>query len=145
MSDSIDSVLDTSVIIHAQTNDHFSAECRRFLAAVELGTIRTHLEPIVLHELGYVLPRYRQHVSRADVALFLRAMLGWPGIQGDVGLMDDAVRRWAAHPKLSFVDAYLAALAARHGCPVYTKNVRDFAGQGVTVPDPLPDGAVASG
>ena len=55
--------------------------------------------------------------------------------------MDDTLRRWADTPGLGFVDAYLAALAARHGCPVYTKNVRDFSGQGVSVPDPLPGGS----
>lgn len=54
--------------------------------------------------------------------------------------MDDALRRWSVTPGLAFADAYLAALAARHRCPVYTKNVRELAGQGVDVPDPLPTG-----
>lgn len=51
MSDAIDSLLDTSVVIHAQTHDRESDECRRFLAAIERGTIRVRVEPVVLYEL----------------------------------------------------------------------------------------------
>jgi hypothetical protein len=67
-------------------------------------------------------------------------VLRWPGIVGDKELMMNAVARWADKPELGFVEAYLAAQADRDNCPVYTKNVRDFADQGIEVPDPLPAG-----
>jgi hypothetical protein len=39
---------------------------------------------------------------------------------------------------LAFADAYLVECAAGRGVPVYSKSVRELAGQGVDVPDPLP-------
>lgn len=138
VSDPTDSLLDTNVVLHAQTNDHLSGECKRFLAALRRGTLRARLEPVVLHELTYVLPRYLKQLDRTDVAAYLRSMLTWPGIQGDIDLMDETLRRWSDTRDLSFVDAQLAALAARHNCPIYTKNVSDFLGQGVDVPLTLP-------
>jgi predicted nucleic acid-binding protein len=96
------------------------------------------LDPLVLHELTYVLPRYVQQMSRADVARYLEAVLSWPGIIGDTDTMIDAVERWGSTPGLSFADAYLAARAAAEARPVFTTNIRELRGQGVDVPDPLP-------
>lgn len=130
--------IDTNVFIHAQTTDDLSEECRRFLFAVERGDIHTRLEPVILHELSYALKRYRQQMSRGQIAEFLRTILLWPGILGDKEIMLDAVDRWEQHASIGFADAYLAALAVTHRSPVYTKNVRHFASQRVEVPDPLP-------
>lgn len=131
-------LLDTNVFIHAQANDVWSQECRKFLQAVEHGSVRVELLPVVLHELTYALPRYLRQLSRADVATYLLSVLHWPGIRGDNELMVDAVKRWARTPGLAFVDAYLAALAAHRRCPIFTKNVRELSGQGVDVPAVLP-------
>ena len=38
----------------------------------------------------------------------------------------------------AFVDTYLAALATRDGCAVYTRNVGELVGQGVDAPAQLP-------
>jgi predicted nucleic acid-binding protein len=141
VSDQTDSLLDTNIFVHAQANDQWSEKCRRFLAGLQRGTIRSRLEPAVLHELTYVLPRYLRQLGQHDVGTYLRSILSWPGIQGDIALMDETLRRWSDTPRLGFVDPYLAALAARHGCPVHTKNVSEIAGQGLRVPDPLPDGS----
>ncbi len=130
--------IDTNVFIHAQTTDDLSEECRRFLFAVERGDILTRLEPVILHELSYALKRYRQQMTRGQIAEFLRTILLWPGILGDKEIMLDAVDRWEQHASIGFADAHLAALAATYRSPVYTKNVRHFASQGVEVPDPLP-------
>jgi hypothetical protein len=54
--------------------------------------------------------------------------------------MAEAVQRWAGTLGLSLVDAYLATLAVRSHCPVYTKNLRELREQGAEAPDPLPDG-----
>ena len=92
----------------------------------------------VLHELTYVLPRYLKQMTRSDVAEYLLMLISWPGVRCDRQLFGDALRRWRDTPGLGFVDAYLAALAVRRGVAVYTKNVREFVGQGVEVPNPLP-------
>lgn len=138
MSDPNVGIVDMNVFVHAQSHDSLSQECRDFLDAVQRGTIQVELPVVVLHELTYVLPRYLRQFSRVDVVVYLRSVLSWPGIHGDKDLMIEAVNRWARTPGLSFVDAYLSALATRRQCPVYTKNIRELVGQGVDVPAVLP-------
>jgi len=132
-----DGLLDTNVFIHAHSTDRFAEECRGFLAALERGDLRAQLDPIILHELSYALRHYVRQMTRDDVAQYLLTVLSWAGIQGEKDLMVDTVERWRATPGLSFADAYLAARGAAEGRVVYTKNVRELRGQGVTVPDPL--------
>ncbi len=133
-------LLDTNVFIHAHANDSFTLECRRFLAALEKGSINAQLEPMILHELSYALPHYVKEMRREQVADYLLMVLSWSGVQGDKRAMVDAVQRWHASSSLAFADAYLAALASQRACPVYTKNVRELEAQGVAVPQPLPGG-----
>jgi predicted nucleic acid-binding protein len=130
-------LLDTNVFIHAYANDVASEECRQFLTAVESGTRQVQLDPLVLHELSYALPRYVKQLTRSGIAQYLLMVLGWDGVKGETQIMSDAVERWRDTPGLAFVDAYLAALAASQGCAVYSKNVRELEGQGVRVPNPL--------
>ena len=61
-------LVDTNVFIHAHASDRFSAECRAFLRALEQGQVRARLEPIILHELSYALPRYVKQMTRQEVA-----------------------------------------------------------------------------
>jgi predicted nucleic acid-binding protein len=131
-------LIDTNVFIHAQANDGYTEECLRFLDAVERGAVRARLDPLVAHELTHALPHYRKGMTRSDVATFLLTILAWDGVVGDKDRLAKAVLRWQNSPKLAFVDAYLAATAYDERCPVFTKNVRDLAGPGITVPDPLP-------
>lgn len=130
-------LLDTNVFIHAHTSDHFSAECRAFLGALEAGTVRAVMEPVVLHELSYALRHYLRQMTRQDIASYLLSVLAWEGVSGEKDILSETVRRWAVTPGLAFVDAYLAALASQRGLDVYTKNVREFAGQGISIPNPL--------
>lgn len=131
-------LVDTNVFIHAQTHDALSEECLRFLEGLQSGRLQAQIEPLVLHELSYALTHYRKGMARVEVAEYLLAILGWDGITGEKSLLVNAVERWRDSPGLAFVDAYLAALAADHGCPVYSKNLAEFQAQGVVVPDPLP-------
>jgi predicted nucleic acid-binding protein len=131
-------LIDTNVLIHAQTNDRYAEECLQFLEAVASGRIRARLEPIVLHELAYALPHYRKDMKRTEVAEYLLAVLSWDGIVADKSLLVDVVERWRDTPGLAFVDAFLAALAGQEDCAVYSKNVTELAKQGVLVPNPLP-------
>jgi predicted nucleic acid-binding protein len=134
-------LVDTNVFIHAHTTDAVSEECRSFLRALEAGTVRARIEPLILHELSYALPHYVKQMTRQQVGEYLLMVLSWDGITGDKLLMADVVERWRSTPRLSFADAYLAALAAERGCEVYTKNVRELRSQGASVPEPLPDGS----
>jgi predicted nucleic acid-binding protein len=131
-------LLDTNVFIHAYANDAHTAECRAFLLAVERGDVLVRLEPLVLHELSYALPRYLKQMSRTDVARYLLMVLSWKGVRGETDTMVAAVERWLASPNLAFVDAYLCAVAKRDGRPIYSKNVDELRAQEVEVPVRFP-------
>ncbi len=141
MTGANEGVVDTNIFIHAHVNDALTQECRDFLSALARGSLQARLEPLVVHELTYALPRVAKQLSRADVAAYLLLVLDWRGIRGERPVMRGTLRRWGQTPGLGFVDAYLAVIASQRFCPVYTKNVRDFAGQGVDVPTTLPAGA----
>jgi hypothetical protein len=81
-------------------------------------------------------------MTRGDMAEYLLMVLSWDGVVGEKALMAEAVQRWAVTPGLSFADAFLAAVASHRHCQVFTKNVRELRGQGVSAPDPLPDGTL---
>lgn len=130
--------LDTNLFVHAISHDAHTDECRRFLGALEQGTIQASLEPIVLYELTYALPRFAKQLGREDVAVYLLSVIDWPGILCDKATYADALNRWRRTPGLGFADAYLASLSLRDEMPVFTKNVRDLRGQGAQTPDPLP-------
>jgi predicted nucleic acid-binding protein len=132
-----DGLLDTNVFVHALLHDDHSHECQRFLTRVQTGEIRARLEPLVVHELTYMLPRVIKQMDRSAVADLLVGILGWEGIQADRSLLMAAINRLRNGSGLGFVDAYLCAAAELEQRSVYTKNLRDFAGQGVAVPDPL--------
>ena len=138
MTRSVDGLLDTNVFIHAHARDALTAECRAFLAALERGHVGAVMDALVLHELSYALPHYVKQMTRASVAEYLLMVLSWPGVRGDKDILVETVMRWQAAPTLAFVDAYLATVAHQRGCPVFGKNVKDLAGQGVSVPTPLP-------
>jgi predicted nucleic acid-binding protein len=136
-----DGLVDTNVFIHALTHDAQSEECLRFLDAVRRGEVRMRLESIVLHELSYAIRHYRKELSRADIAEYLLAVLGWQGVQGDRGILIDTVQRWRDSPNVAFVDCYLAAVAFATACPIYSKNVKELSEQGANVPALLPAAA----
>jgi predicted nucleic acid-binding protein len=130
-------LLDTNIFIHAHSTDSAAAECQLFLSALESGRIRARLEPLILHELSYALPRYVKQMTRQDVAAYMLMVLNWDGVEGEKEVMVASVQRWASTPGLSFADAYLAA---QRQCAVFTKNLRELRGQGVDAPMLLPDG-----
>lgn len=72
--------VDTNVFLHAQAHDEHTAACRALLRAVGSGQVTAWVEPLVLHELAYVLPRYVRGMTRSDVVLYLRTVLSCPGV-----------------------------------------------------------------
>src|SRR5205807_5835740 len=99
---------------------------------------KARLEPMNVHELPYALRHYLRQMTRDDLAAYLLTVLSWPGVVGDKDLLVGTVQRWQQTSGLAFADAYLVESALGRGVPVYSKNVRELAGQGVDVPDPLP-------
>ncbi len=139
MSSSTAGLLDTNVVVHALGNDSNSEECRRFLAAAREGRVRVLIEPLVLHEITYVLTRRGPRLSAMEVAGYIQTLLNMKGAEGDVRSMSDALVLWQQSPSLGFVDCYLAAKARLMDVPVYTKNVRHLRRLGADAPDPLPE------
>jgi predicted nucleic acid-binding protein len=133
-----DGLLDTNLFVHALAQDQHGAECATFLRSLEVGQRQAYLDPLVVHEVTYSLPRVVQGMNRTAVADYLINVVRWPGVVCDRALIEEALVRWRRTHGLGFVDAYLAARAARDGVPIYTKNVRELVAQGATVPDPLP-------
>src|SRR5688572_13500180 len=94
-------LLDTNIFIHAMTHDAQSEECRRFLLALEEGRVEAWLDPLVLHELSYVIRTYLKQSSRESIARYLLVVLQWQGILGDKDLMVNTVERWRQAPGVS--------------------------------------------
>jgi predicted nucleic-acid-binding protein len=131
-------LLDTNVIIHGYTHDDQTEECARLLSDLENGRQFARVESYILHELSYAWKHYFRRATRDDIAEVLLAILAWPGVEVQDRLeLARAVRRWQSGT-IGFVDALLIERALAEGVAIFTKNVRDFEGQGVDVPDPLP-------
>ncbi len=131
-------LIDTNVFVHALTQDPLQEECLSFLNALESGTIRARLNPLVVHELTYALPKYLKQITRNGIAEFVLSVLSWPGIVTDDDLIVQAVKAWVGMPHVGFVDAYLSVVARTDDVAVYTKNVNHLLALGAQVPNPLP-------
>jgi predicted nucleic acid-binding protein len=119
--------LDTNIFVHALfPRDAQHARCRTILAALEQGTGEGILDPLVIHELTYLLLRLPHFLDRAAVEVYLRDLLRMTGVQASQrSLLLAALSRWASRGG-GFVDAWLATLALTDGQPVCSANVRDF-------------------
>lgn len=104
--------VDTNVFVRHLTGDppEQAAAATRYLAAAD----DLRLEDLILAEVAYVLESvYR--AARADVALSLRAILGFPAVRvADPELLQRAVELYDVNA-LDFAEAYLVASAERSG------------------------------
>lgn len=132
-----DGLLDTNVVVHSFEPGPLGVECSTFLRDLEAGRAQAVLDPLVVHELTYVLPRYLKQFTRSDVAGYLTDLVNLRGIIADKILLIEALRLWATTSGLGFVDAYLVTRARRENRQIYTKNVRELAQLGATIPQPL--------
>jgi predicted nucleic acid-binding protein len=131
-------LLDTNVVIHSLTRDEHAEECRLFVQRISDGDIAVIVDPLVVHEITYLLPRYVKQMSRREVGDFVESLLQMPGVSGEIDHLRAAIGLWKEHPGAGFVDCYLAVRALDANLPVFTKNVRDLRTLGAQVPDPLP-------
>jgi predicted nucleic acid-binding protein len=127
-----DPLLDTNVFIHALTHDAHSAACQSLLKALSSGAARAMLDPVVVHELTYVLPRYVKGMTRGDIAQYLTSNMSWEGVVADKDTLTEALRLWSTRPD-GFIDAYLSARAVRENREVYSRNADDLRGCGAIV------------
>lgn len=121
--------LDTNIFVHSlYVNDTHCGRCRSLLEAISRGDAEGWVDPIVLHELTYVITRRQLFPTREAIHQYVRSMLIWENLHAEDkdGLLQ-ALARWARQ-NVGFVDAWLAVLAQRRGLPVCSVNAVDFAG-----------------
>lgn len=128
-------ILDSNVVLESVKTGQMSEVCGRLLRSVGDGDLRVVVEPLVVHELTYIIPRYLKQATREKIAQIILSVLHSPGAEDPAGLLIQAVMTWRDIPELSFVDAYLGTLAEAQGRRVFTLNKRDFDLQGVDAPD----------
>ncbi|HET8629781.1 MAG TPA: type II toxin-antitoxin system VapC family toxin [Thermomicrobiales bacterium] len=119
--------LDTNLFVHALfPRDPHYARCQRILAALDAGTAEGWLDPLVVHDLTYVLGRLPQFPDRAAIQGYLRTILLTEQIRADdKPALLAAVARWVMRGG-GFTDAWLASLAGRRALPVCSVNARDL-------------------
>lgn len=119
--------LDTNLFVHALfPNDAHASRCQALLSALDEGRAEGWLDPLVIHELTYVLLNLRRFPDRTAVEAYLRDLLRAPGVRAPQrALLLAALARWASRGG-GFVDAWLATLALAEGQPVCSVNARDF-------------------
>jgi predicted nucleic acid-binding protein len=110
------------------------------LTAIRDGAITAILDPLVVHEITYGLPRFAKQMSRGDIAEHLESLLSSRGIVAEKIILSKALQLWRDNPGIGFVDCYLAAKAGESKVSVFTVNVRHLRRLGADVPDPLPAG-----
>jgi predicted nucleic acid-binding protein len=119
--------IDTNIFIHALfRNDPHYRSCRAIIDALEAGEAECWIDPLVVHELTYVLLRQSQFASRGEVHQFIQNLLLCDAVLAqDKNLLIDALARWATEG-VSFADAWLYVLARRRGMPICSVHRADF-------------------
>lgn len=107
-------------------SDPYRAQGLAILEALEDGVSEGWIEPLVVHELTYVLSRLPAFRDRAAVHRYLQTILLKEGVQAaDKSALLAALTRWRTEGS-GFVDSWLAVLAWRRGLPVCSVHAQDF-------------------
>mgnify|MGYP001465436503 CR=1 FL=1 len=125
--------LDTNIFLHSLFhNDPQYGRCREILAALEDGSAEGWIDPVIVHELTYALPRHPSFSSRQAIQGYIRNVLLTAAIHADdkEGLIE-AVALWDAYG-IGFADSWLRILAGRRRLPVCSANRRHFVDVGNT-------------
>ena len=99
-----------------------------------------HLSALTIGEIAYGIERLSRGADRTRLEDWLEhKLLPWLGSR--VWTVDEKIcRRWAslrtAYPDARPIDALIASTALVHGFTVVTRNVKDFAFEGLSVFDP---------
>lgn len=114
------------------------ASVRAWWRAQENSTL--FISAITAGELRFGVERLPSGRRAAELRAWLDGILG-SGFSGRILPFDAAVaeiwgRTRVAHPSTEVADSQIAATALAHGMTVVTRNVRDFAFQGLSVFNP---------
>lgn len=112
--------IDTNILVRLITQD----DPRAVEKAEKLIADRDKVyvfEDAAMMEVVFVLTGDQYRYSREQAAESIMAMMAISNIYFNKGLIEDALNLYVSHPKLSFVDCYLAAVAALSGeAPLWT-------------------------
>ena len=103
--------IDTNVVIRliTQDNEEMVKKAEKLLSKKDKTYV---LEDAAMMEVVFVLTRGGYDMTRKEAADGINAFLKTENIYCNKGLIEDALNLFVKHPKLSFVDCYLAAITA---------------------------------
>lgn len=100
--------------------------CQALATALRRGEAEGWIEPLVIHELTYVLQRTGRFPTRDASHEYIRGILLIDSIHADdKDALLDATARWAIDG-VRFTDAWIGVLAGRRKLPVCSVNIRHF-------------------
>ena len=103
--------IDTNVVIRliTQDNEKMVKKAEKLLSKKDKIYV---LEDAAMMEVVFVLTRGGYDMTRKEATDGINAFLKTENIYCNKGLIEDALNLFVKHPKLSFVDCYLAAITA---------------------------------
>jgi len=119
--------LDTNLFVHLlfPGDPHFG-RCSAIVRALEDGRADGWIDPVVIHEMTYVLQRTQLFPTREAVHEYIRNVLLIESVHAyDKDGLLETLASWA-ESGTSFTDVWLAVLARRRELPVCSVNVKDF-------------------
>lgn len=112
--------IDTNIIIRLITRDDpkMTKKAERLLAKKDKIYI---FEDAAMMEVVFVLTGEYYHYDRDEAAASIMALSKIDNLYFNKGLIEEALNLYVGHPKLSFVDCYLAAATTLSGeTPLWT-------------------------
>ena len=112
--------IDTNIMVRLVTRDDEKAlkKVKKLLSNQEKIFV---FEDAAMMELVYVLSTSVYHYSREIIVEKIKAVMEIPNLCFNKGVITDTLNLYSTHPKLSFVDCYLAAATSLSGeVPLWT-------------------------
>ena len=103
--------IDTNILIRLITQDDPQMVQRAEKLIAKKNKIYV-FEDAAMMEVVFVLTGDQYRYSREEASESIKAVMLLQNIVFNKGLIEDALNLYVAHPKLSFVDCYLAAVTA---------------------------------
>ena len=120
--------LDTNAILRVLLQD-VPEQKRKVAELLTRPNVIYRLDPAVIIEAVYVMERAPYDCSREQVRKKLGMLFKLMNIMCDIEAFSEAADMYVEHPKLSFVDCYLAAVAEKNNAsPLWTFD-KDMAKQ----------------